>query len=419
MGEVTLSCKLARNYTMAGVDDALAYLLIKLVPDTSSDFGSLPLNIGLVIDISGSMRGGKIKNAKRAAKMVVEALKPEDTVSITIFSDQARAIVPGTKVIDKYSIMSAIDKISIVGGTRLYHGLEVAAREMRRTMTPMSINRMLILTDGETEGEEQCSIIARQEYANKITVATFGVGNEYNEDFLKELSDITLGGFYHLQDPEQTAHEFRKELSDVSAAVISDVSLSLNLIPDVKFDKIHRIYPNIAQLHPEIQADGNLIAVPAGNLRKDEQSVFGAELRLPNRAPGRVRMAQVFVSYSVPSMGIEDRVVKQDIIVQFTDDTDLCGQVDKEVISNFNQLMVQSMVAKATREAKDGNIPGATQALNQAHQFTQRIGNVPLTRNLEEAIEELKQKGVISPGMIKTVRAGSGHTVRIEDAENA
>ena len=417
MSEITLTGKLARSCTMTEVTDALAYLLIKLLPSSEVDFGSLPLNIGLVMDISGSMRGSKIKNAKKAAKIVVDALKPSDTVAVTIFSDQARTVVPSQKAIDKYSIMAAIDMISIVGGTRLYHGLEVASREMKKGISGNSINRMIVLTDGETEGEEQCVTIARQERANKISITAFGVGDEYNEEFLREVSDITLGGFYHIKDPEFTANSFRKELADISAAVITDVKVSLNLVGDVKFDQFHMIFPHITLMQPEIENEGNIIMVQAGNLHKNEQSVFGVHLKLPLRQAGRVRIAQVFASYNIPSLDITDRVVKQDVVVEYTHSKDRCGKVDKEVITYFNQLSVRSMLEKAMKETKSGNVVGATESLNQAKQFTQRIGNIPLTRDIDDALEELRQKGVISEGTIKTVRSGSSQTVRIDEEE--
>jgi|GEM_PF-1502024 len=417
MAEITLSCKLARDYTMENEPDALAYLLIKLVPNAAIDFGSLPANLCLVIDVSGSMRGQKIKNAKQAAKYVVNALKPIDTVSVVIFSDEARAIVPAAKVIDKFPILSAIDKISIVGGTRMYHGLEVGVREIRRGATPHTINRMIVLTDGETEGEEQCLTIARQEAQNNLVITTFGIGTTYNEEFLKELSDTTLGSFYHLQTPEQISSEFARELAAISAAVISNVKLSLNLAKDVHLEELHRIYPSIARLVPELDAEGRIASVMVGNLRKDDKTVFGAQLRLPSRSAGRVRIAQVFAAYSIPSLQLEDRVERSDVIIHYTADRDLCGRADKEVISYFNQLIAQSLADEAMRQAKAGNISGATRALNQAMLFTQKIGNMPLTRNIEAAVRELKQKGTISADLMKTVRAGSGHTVKIEEEE--
>jgi Ca-activated chloride channel family protein len=373
--------------------------------------------LGLVIDISGSMRGQKIKNAKQAAKHVVNLLKPVDTVSVTIFSDEARAIVPAIKVTDKFPILSAIDKISIVGGTRMYHGLEVGVREIRRAANPTTIDRVIVLTDGETEGEEQCMTIARQEAQNNLVITAFGVGTEYNEEFLKEISDTTLGGFYHLQTPEQISSEFARELAAISAAVISNVKLSLNMVKDVQLEEFHRIYPNTARLLPEIDADGRIASVNVGNLRKDDKTVFGAQLSLLARSAGRVRIAQVFIAYNIPSLQVEDRVAKSDVIIHYTGDRDLCGRADREVIGYFNQLTAQSLTDEAMRQTRAGNIAGATEALNQALLFTQKIGNIPLTRNIEAAVQELKEKGTISPGLIKTVRAGSGHTVRIEDEE--
>jgi Ca-activated chloride channel homolog len=417
MSEVTLDCKLARKHTMAEIPDALAYLLITMVPNAAVDFGSLPVNLGLVIDISGSMRGQKIKSAKEAAKLVVNSLKPVDTISVTIFSDEARAIVPATLVTDKYSIQSKIDKISIVGGTRMYHGLEAASREMKRNAVPNSINRMIILTDGETEGEEQCMNIARQEKQNKIVMTAFGIGDEYNEDFLKEISDTTLGTFYHLRDPQQIGQQFTTELKAISAAVISNVKLSLNMVSEVRLEEFYRIYPNVNKLVPDLDAGGQIASVQVGNLRKDDKTIFGAQMILPARRAGRVRIAQVFASYEVPSLQKEDRVATANVIVEYSPDAELCGRSDKEVIAYFTQLNAQNLVDKATRQTRDGNVSAATVTLNDALLLTRKAGNVPLTRQIESAIQELRTTGTISAEVMKTVKAGSGHTVKIEDDE--
>lgn len=415
MSEITLECKLARKHYMVNVPDVLAYLMISLTPDTTIDFGTLPLNIALVIDISNSMRGQKIKNAKEAAKLVVNYLKPVDTVSVTIFSDEARVIVPSTRVTDRLAIQSKIDRIGVVGGTRLYHGLEAASREMRRAASS-EIHRIIVLTDGETEGEEQCKVIARQEAQNKISISSFGIGNEYNEDFLKDLSDIAVGSSYHVQDPWQIGSQFAEELNKISAAVVSDVKLSLNAIPDVKIDECYRLYPEVNRLIPDLDAGGQIASVAAGNLSKNDRTVFGVQMLLPPRPAGRVRIAQVFASYNVPSLRLEDKVEKSDVVVNFTDDGDLCGRTDPDVIGYFNQLNAQNLISRATRAARDGNVSAATVALNEALLLTRKSGNVPLTRNIESALQELRNTGTITPGLSKTIKAGSGHTVKIEDA---
>ena len=93
----------------------------------------------------------------------------------------------------------------------------------------------------------------------------------------------------------------------------------------------------------------------------------------------------------------------------------MCGRIDADVIGYFNQLNAQSLISKATRSAKDGNVPAATTALNEALLLTRKAGNVPLTRNIESALQELRTTGAISSGLSKTIKVGSGHTVKIED----
>jgi len=419
MSEVGLICKLARNYTLENVPNALAYLLIKVIPNPAVSFGSLPINLGLVIDVSRSMRGKKIDCARNAAKLVVNSLRPDDRVSVITFSDEAKVVVPTTKAHEKDVILSALDQIRIISGTRMYHGMEAGAREIHKAELATNINRMIILTDGMTEGEEQCRMIAGQEAQNNVAISAFGIGDKYNEELLMEIADKTLGTFYHLRAPEQIIEQFQKEVGLASASVISDATLSLNVAKDVELEEIHRIFPSSVKLQPRIEADGRISSVEVGNLRKDEQTCFGAQLRLPARSASRVRIAQVFVSYSIPSLQVEDRVVKSDIIVEYTGDRDLCGKVDREVVAYFNQLNAHNLIEQAIRETKVGNVSAATQILGQAQLITQRIGNVALTRSIEQATQELKEKGTISSEATKTVRAGSSQTVRIEKTDLA
>jgi hypothetical protein len=93
--------------------------------------------------------------------------------------------------------------------------------------------------------------------------------------------------------------------------------------------------------------------------------------------------------------------------------------VDREVVAYFNQLNAQNLIEQAIRETKVGNISAATQILSQAQLITQRIGNVPLTKSIEQATQELKEKGTISSEAMKTVRAGSSQTIRIEKTDLA
>ena len=417
MPEVELECRLARNYSLENIPNALAYLLIKVIPDPALDFGSMPVNLGLVIDASRSMGGNKIKFAREAAKLLVNALRPQDSVSVTTFSDEAEVIVPATRASQTGSIIYALDKMHVISGTRMYHGMETGVREMQKAGFDNAINRMIILTDGLTEGEERCCSIAEQEADNRVVISTFGIGDKYNEDLLIDIAGKTLGSFQHLQSPEYIIKQFQQELRDSSASVISEVRLSIHLTKDVELEQIHRIFPDCVKLKPVIESEGRVLSVAVGNIRKDDQTCFGAQFRLPARSASRVQIAQLYVNYNVPGLQIHDRVLKANVIVEFTADNNLCGIVDREVIAYFNQINAQSLIEKAMRETKAGNIAAATQILNQAQLLTQRIGNAQLTRIIDQAAQEMRNTGGISSEAMKTVRASSSQTVRIEESK--
>lgn len=416
MAEIRLECKLARNYNMENVDRAQALLLVKAIPDKTIDFGTLPLNLALVIDVSGSMRGKKLMCAKEAACQVVDSLSSQDWLSVTVFNDDAEVMVPARKVDDKNFFFSKIESMKAHNKTCMYAGMRAGAQEIARQASPLNISRMLLLTDGKTEGESECLNIARSEAERKFVISTFGIGETYNEDLLKALSEITLGGAYHLEDPGQIQDNFKTELKVAAATGVSGTSLIFQLTGGVTLEEVHRITPHIAPLKMRHLHDRTFV-VDIGDLEKSESTAFGAKLTLPNRQTSRVRIAQVTLRYDIPSLQVRDREQRIDVIVEYTKDRQLCGKVDSQVVSYFMQLNVQSLVEQATCKAKAGNVAGATQKLVQAHELTRRIGNVVMTTRLEQAMDELEKKGTVSAGTVKTIRLGSTHTVRIEETD--
>jgi hypothetical protein len=172
--------------------------------------------------------------------------------------------------------------------------------------------------------------------------------------------------------------------------------------------------PNIAKL--DMQAiDERTSYAEIGGLDTTETTCFGAALTLPMRQAGRVRIAQITLRYDIPSAQLAEQIEKCDAVVEYTKDRDLCGKIDREVMGYFDQLLAQELVEQASKAAQAGNAADATQRLLQAKSLTERIGNVPITQHLQQAIDELNRTGTISAGAQKTIRLGSTHTVRLKE----
>ena len=118
--QIKLNAALAKPTMLAG-EKALNYLKVKLtgfeLPKASM---RPPVNIALVLDRSGSMKGEKIQQAKRAALVAVDRLRDDDIVSVVTYDTNVRVLVPATRASDRDSIRQAIEGIQADGNTALF-----------------------------------------------------------------------------------------------------------------------------------------------------------------------------------------------------------------------------------------------------------------------------------------------------------
>ncbi len=412
---LSLECKPARRYALENIDGSLAYLLVKTIPDTSVMFGSLPLNIGILIDVSASMKGDKINYARDASKYIVQSLSPEDLISIVIFSDDAKVLVSQGRVENAEPILKAIDKIRPASGTRMFKGMEAAIAELHRNEAQSHLNLLLLLTDGETEGEMKCLALAKEAAQIKTMISTFGIGPSYNEELLKMISDSTMGNITHLQSPEQIIDHFHNEVSFTRTTSITNVTMQIQLGNNVKLGDVHRIFPNSTRLNPVQDNNNNSYTLNINSLSSTDTSLFGIKMNLPSRKSGPVTEAVISVQYDVPNLGIRGNTDKCQVTIEYTGDRNQCTEFDREVLNYFNQINVEGLISQAVNETKAGNVAAATKILNQAQMLTQKVGNPALTSYINNATVELNKHGTISAEAMKTMKVGASHTVKIEE----
>src|SRR5215212_10129385 len=132
--ELTLTATWGRDPLPAGGDGQLAYLLLDLIANTQMEVpgAALPLNLALVLDHSGSMSGPKLQHLKEAVTRVVDQLSPQDTLSVTVFDERAKVLIPTQKVADKEALKALVAGLREAGGTKMSSGLQTGLDEVRR-----------------------------------------------------------------------------------------------------------------------------------------------------------------------------------------------------------------------------------------------------------------------------------------------
>ncbi len=208
-------------------------LLIKIVPPTIEISGDRPpLNLGLVIDRSGSMHGRKIQYARQAAIYAVEQLLPSDRISVVAFDSYVKTLVNNTLANQKDPIIRSIKSLHPGSSTALHAGWVEGGIQVGHQLNSDWLNRVLLLSDGLANvGETNPDAIATDVNGltqRGISTSTMGIGNDYNEDLMAAMAQSGDGNFYHIESPDQLPDFFQTELQGLMATTGHTVSLGIN-----------------------------------------------------------------------------------------------------------------------------------------------------------------------------------------------
>ncbi len=402
--EVTLVVQTNRPAYPATGSTQLAYVLVEARPTGAVARVRMPLNFAFVLDHSGSMSGAKLANLKAAAKLAIDRLGPGDLVSIVIFDDKVQVLVPSRPADNPTALKRAIDDIRDGGGTEMSRGMRAGLDELRKGLSPGRVNRMLLLTDGETFGDEAvCRKLAAEAGRNGIPVIALGLGEDWNEELLDAIADTSKGvsDFIPDRQPEAILKSFEEHVRSAQATAIQNAHCILRLVPGVVPRAVWRVTPLIAKLGHRALSDRD-VQVTLGDMDVGQMQSILVELLLPPRAPGTYRVAQAEISYDVAALGYTGRKAKTDIVLEFTQDVARAAQVNPTVMNIVEKVTAHRLQTQALDEAAVGNIAGATQKLRAAATRLLELGEGELARTaLEEARRLEEGKGLSSAGTKK------------------
>jgi Ca-activated chloride channel homolog len=411
-----------RDFLPSDAPEQKLFVMLKLRPTKDIAATRPPTAFSFIIDTSGSM-SEVVSQEQTKIAIVIESLlnlvrsgrlDENDRIAIVQFDDRASTLIPLTSATEVNNLEAAIHRLEhFSGGTCMAQGLLQAYGLL--SDLDMTVKRALLFTDGETFDEDECREVGKRFASVNIPVTALGVGDDYNEELLMFLSDTTGGSQVHVVPESSIGNQLSiadlpeklfEDFSQAQQEVITNLALTIKTVADVQLTRAIRVYPS--------QSEFTLDRTPysLGNIIANDETIFILELTISNRPAGKVRIAQLGLTYDVPGQNRRGELESQNLIVQFTPGQ-VMAQVDREVMGYVQQCNISQLVNDATKIAEE-NPQKAEELLETARMMTQRLGNEAMTQSLTVAQDELRKTHKLSAGTRKTVKIGAkGKTVKM------
>jgi Ca-activated chloride channel family protein len=386
--EIALKATWGRAPLPAGTTQ-VAYLLIEVQPQPGEVPQGAPINFCMVLDRSGSMDGPKINNLKRAVSEVIATLQAEDHVAVVAFDETADVIVPMQPVTDKVTLNNQVEAIRVQGGTAMSSGLEVGIAELRKSLSPDRVSHLLLLTDGQTWGDEdRCRALAHDLSQLGVPITALGLGDEWNERLLDDLAMTTGGTSDYIANPQDIGRFFQRAAQVAHATFVRNSRLLVRLSSGVTPRAVYRVTPMIANLGYKPIGERE-ITVELGDVPGNTGASILTEVMIPARAAGEYRIAQAELTYDVPQEQRLDQRVRVDALLQLTADVTAVS-TEPRIMNIVEKVTAFKLQTRALDEAAAGNAAGATQKLRAAATRLLDLGELELSDTMNRAADAVE-----------------------------
>ncbi len=341
------------------------YMMARLMAGPAPQTGQRrPLNLGLVIDRSGSMTGDKIAFTRHAAQFLVQNLGGDDLLSIVLYNDVIEVLLPPEPVTHKDLINQRLAAIKASGTTNLSGGWLEGCKLVREGWRQDRLNRVILMSDGLANrgitDPARLVTLAGQRLSEGVSTTTMGLGSDFNEDLLMAMADAGGGAFYFIESPEVTPQIFQEELSGLLNVVGQNLVITLELTPQVA---------SVQQLnaYPTESADGR-VTFRLGDIFGQEIKTLVLELGVPAlREIGERQIALLRFEYDeIAPDRTQHRVIEVPVRVNVAQAGALPPTVNADVRRSVLLLLAAQARREAIKSADSGEFKEASQFLRAA-----------------------------------------------------
>ena len=195
-------------------------------------------NLVFLLDVSGSMdEPDKLPLVKQSMSLLLDTLRPDDTISIVVYAGAAGTVLEPTKAKDKTKILAALNNLQAGGSTAGAEGIELAYQLAEANFNPKGVNRIIMATDGDfnvgqtDDSALQDMVERKREKGIFLSVLGFGQGN-YQDAMMQTLAQNGNGTAAYIDTLSEAQKVLVTEATSNLFPIAKDVKIQVEFNPN-------------------------------------------------------------------------------------------------------------------------------------------------------------------------------------------
>ncbi len=391
----------SRPGLVAGVERQRLYMLTRWHPPAPARPVSAqhPLFVCLVVDRSTSMKGASLGLLRQLVGRLLTLVTPQDTLSLIAFNDRAHLLVPpGPNQAE--AVRLALDRLQPEGATEFLPALQLAMEVFHRR-PPRALPWLLFFTDGRTYDQDQVLAWLPALQQAQVLLDAFGLGTEWDENFLERVATVTGGTVTYLRDLQEATEHLTARWQRLRRAYLVSARMVWETPPPLTLNTVVRLAPDLAY-YPSGLTELRLGPVMAGEcwqllwewtlnqaMPAGERVVFSVEIEARLPSGKRWTHRQRFERPVLPEAEVRAVTPPKKLV---------------EAVRRLTWHRLQERAREALHRRNPRQAYRYLQAL--AHHLSQ-AGELQMARVVRQEMRTLKRRAAMSPEGEKRLKFGT------------
>lgn len=385
--------------------------------------GPAPGNSGsaseaIIVDVSGSMQGRKINEARKATAVAIEGIRDGVTFAVLQGNHVALPVYPqhGLAVADRRTRREAIESLKRLragGGTAMGTWIRAATELLDGSG---GARHAILLTDGRNESEKRQDLqSAIDEAVGVFQCDCRGVGADWEVEELRSISDALLGTVDIVADPQHLAADFEAMMGNAMGRFVADVAVRVWTPVGAEIGFVKQVAPHILDLTgSRVPVDGCSGDYPTGAWGTESRD-YHLNVRVsPGLVGEKMRAARV-------SVIVDGQVQGEALVaVTWTDETALSTRINRRVAHYTGEEELADAIQEGLEARRQGDEDTARVRLGRAVQLAAASDNVERLEQLQRVVDvedattgRVRLKSAVQAEDVLTLDTKSTRTARV------